>query len=65
MATTRQDIRDWLATAKRDGATHLIVACDTFDHEDYPVVVLPGENVNAVLAVMAEPAERQPRDDSL
>jgi hypothetical protein len=24
------------------GATHVIVFCDTFDHEDYPTYVMPG-----------------------
>lgn len=45
MGTTHQDIRRWLQEAKGDGGTHLIVVCDTFDHEDYPVVVKPGEDV--------------------
>lgn len=45
MATTRQDIKRWLNEAKEMGATHVIVVCDTFDYEDYPVFVKPGENV--------------------
>ena len=45
MATTREDISRLLQEGKEWGATHMIVVCDTFDWEDYPVYVLPGENV--------------------
>lgn len=45
MGTTRDDIRSWLERAKKDGATHVIVVCDTYDHEDYPVEVKKGEDV--------------------
>ena len=50
MATTREDIRAWLERGKTEGATHMIVACDTFDHEDYPVFVKPGQDVRKVYA---------------
>ena len=45
MAASMQDIRGWLAHGKAQGATHVVVVCDTFDHDDYPVFVMPGENV--------------------
>lgn len=45
MATTREEIREWLERGKADGATHMLVVCDTFDHEDYPVYVLKGADV--------------------
>lgn len=45
MATTQAEIREWLERAKKNGATHVIVVCDTYDHEDYPVEVKPGEDV--------------------
>jgi hypothetical protein len=44
MATSREDIERWLREGKRQNATHVIVVCDTFDWEDYPVFVLPGED---------------------
>lgn len=44
MITTPTILRGWLAKAKKMGATHMIVACDDFDHEDYPVFVMPGTN---------------------
>jgi len=43
MSTTKLDIREWLERGQAHGATHLIVVCDTFDHEDYPVFVKPEE----------------------
>lgn len=35
--TTKQDIEDWKKNGKKLGADYLIVVCDTFDYEDYPV----------------------------
>ncbi len=48
MGTSREDIRGWLARGKAEGATHMIVVCDTFDHEDYPVFVQPDQDVRKV-----------------
>ena len=48
MGTTREQIRGWLERGVADGATHMVVACDTFDWEDYPVYVSPGESVAEV-----------------
>lgn len=45
MGASRDDIERWLGNAKRRGATHLIVACDTFSYDHYPVLVMPGEDV--------------------
>lgn len=44
VAATKQDIAGWFDDGVRGGATHLIVVCDDFDHEDYPVYVKPGED---------------------
>lgn len=48
MAATVQDIRGWLAMAQDKGATHMIVACDTYDWSDYPVFVMPGEDAREI-----------------
>jgi hypothetical protein len=48
MSTSKEEIRRWLEDGKQAGATHVIVAVDTFDHEDYPVYVMPGQDVRAV-----------------
>jgi len=45
MGTTVEDIKGWLKRGADEGATHLIVACDTFDYSDYPVFVSPTESV--------------------
>lgn len=48
MATSQNDIREWLQRGKDQGATHMVVVCDTFDWEDFPVYVMPGNNVRKV-----------------
>ena len=36
MAATRDEISNWFDRGVAQKATHMIVVCDTFDHEDYP-----------------------------
>ena len=45
MAATREDIDRWINHAKEIGATHIISVCDTFDWEDYPVYVMPKDDL--------------------
>ena len=45
MGTTKADILSWLQWGKSQGQTHVIVACDTFDHTDYPVYVAKDQKV--------------------
>ncbi len=47
--TTQDDIRQWLLRGKEEGATHVIVVCDTFDYDDYPVMVSPKQSVHEVM----------------
>lgn len=42
--TSRAEIKEWFEEAEQEGATHMIVVCDTFDYEDYPVFVMEGED---------------------
>jgi hypothetical protein len=44
-AATKQDLTSWFDEGVKQGATHMIVACDTFDYDDYPVYVRPDEDV--------------------
>jgi hypothetical protein len=37
MAATQDDIKRWLESAKKEKAKYMIVMCDTFNWEDYPV----------------------------
>jgi hypothetical protein len=46
MAITKQEISDWFDRALFNGCSHLIIVCDTFDWEDYPVYVMPNESVH-------------------
>jgi len=43
--TTKTEIREWFNRAKENGATHMMVVCDSFDWEDYPVEVSAHEDV--------------------
>lgn len=38
--TTKETIRVWLKQAKKLKATHLLVVCDQFELEDYPVFIV-------------------------
>jgi hypothetical protein len=42
--TTRGEIQERPVTGKAKGATRGIIARDTFDHEDYPVYVMSGQD---------------------
>jgi len=44
--TTRMDLKVWFDQGKKEGATHMIVVCDTFDYGDYPAYVGKDENVH-------------------
>lgn len=49
MGTLKEDLRRWFLEGVRDKATHMIIVCDTYDHEDYPVFVAVGEDVRKVV----------------
>lgn len=59
MAATRQDINRWFEQGLNEGATHMIVVCDTFDYEDYPVYVSPGSNAREVAAQLGSQSMQQ------
>lgn len=37
MATTVQDISEWFDRGVKQKAEYMIIMCDTFSHEDFPV----------------------------
>jgi hypothetical protein len=39
MTTTKQEVSNWFERGVAEGATHMVVVCDTYDWEDYPVFV--------------------------
>jgi hypothetical protein len=57
MATTKIDILKWLLEGSKQGATHLVVATDTWDWEDYPVYVMPDQDVLKIVADHAKVME--------
>ena len=49
MVTTREDISLWLEKGKKQrDITHMLVVCDTYEYEDYPVYVSLNQNVHDV-----------------
>lgn len=48
--TTRKEISGWFDIGVAKGATHMLVVCDTYDWEDYPVYVAKHEDVHSVAA---------------
>lgn len=45
MAATRADVSRWFDEGVKEEAEFMIVACDTFDYDDYPVYVKQGGSV--------------------
>ncbi len=45
MAASKADLKRWFTEGVEKKATHMIVVCDTFDYDDYPVYVARGEDV--------------------
>lgn len=43
MAASLKEIAHWFEEGRRSSSLYMIVVCDTFDHDDYPVYVDPGE----------------------
>lgn len=52
--TTRETIRAWLREGVEMGATHVIVAHDSFDGRDCPAFVMPGESVYGEMSKCVE-----------
>jgi hypothetical protein len=49
MKEPTEQIREWFDKGKAQGATHLLVFCDTFNFEQYPVYVFAPETWDAVV----------------
>ena len=46
MSASRADVDRWIEEAKRKKAKYIISVCDTFDWDDYPVYVMPDEDLD-------------------
>ena len=45
--TTQDEIAAWFDRGVEQGATHMIVAVDTFDWSDFPIYIDAGQDVRA------------------
>ena len=45
MAATREEVDRWIAEGQKRGAKYIISVCDTWDYDDYPVYVMPDDNL--------------------
>jgi hypothetical protein len=43
MGTTKDELRDWFDLGLSKGQAYMIVACDTYDWEDFPVYAKDAE----------------------
>jgi hypothetical protein len=49
MTEHKSNLERWLSNAKKNkDITHIVVVCDTFSYEDYPVYVKKGEDVREI-----------------
>lgn len=44
MSTSTQTLTRWYDDGVAQGASHMVVVCDTYDWEDYPVYVMPDKD---------------------
>ena len=44
MAASKSEIAQWFDDGVKKGASHMIIVCDTFDYDDYPKYVMPGDD---------------------
>ena len=54
MAASQEDISAWFDRGVKSHATHMIVVCDTFSYNDYPVYVGSGESVHECVRGIGE-----------
>ena len=40
MTASKESIREWVYEGVEKGATHVIIAVDRFDHDNYPIYVM-------------------------
>jgi hypothetical protein len=49
LMTDKEDIAKWFRDGEKREFSHLIIVCDTFKNEDYPVYVSATANVREVI----------------
>ena len=48
MATTINRLKDWFLVGQEKEASHMIIVCNTFDWEDFPVYVMKDQNARDI-----------------
>ena len=48
LRTPEQELQRWIKGAEEAGATYMLVVCDTFDYDEYPTHVYPGDSLHEV-----------------
>jgi dipeptidase len=56
MAASRADITEWFNRGVERGNSHMVIVCDTFDHDDYPVYC---DNADEARKKVADPGSMQ------
>ena len=46
--TTKEEIKKWLEKGKEKNASHVVIVCDEFSNEDYPVYVTHEQDVTEI-----------------
>lgn len=49
MAANRNTIEGWIKQGQDNKSTHVIIVCDTYDYDDYPVFVSTEQDVREVI----------------
>lgn len=77
MGTSKQEISDWFDRGVKEKKDYMLVVCDTFDHEDFPVYTTRekysdvyaeynnGKNMHRIMEVYDLHKERDPQLNEL
>ena len=57
-AASKEEIRLWIKQGKAMKATHVIIVCDTYDYDDYPVFVQEGQTPEKVAQAYSKDMQR-------
>jgi len=56
---TKKEIGKWFDAGKKANARYMLIVCDSFSYEDYPVLVEEGDDVNErIKQVRRSPMQR-------
>lgn len=59
MATTINRLKDWFLVGQEKEASHMIIVCNTFDWEDFPVYVMKNQNARDIYRKYSVDTERK------